>query len=169
MATGNENYKVIPAAQWPQLGEAPDQSEGLRRVFDFFRRFLIVLDWRDREVSKAINEIGNPVWTAVSAFTNSWVNFGTPYGDAAYCKNALGFVHLRGVIKSGALNAGAFVLPVGFRPSARVSLMGVSLSGATFVITKNDITTDGVVIVGDGPTGGNNALMLDGLAFYAGS
>jgi hypothetical protein len=58
-------------------------------------------------------------WTAPTLL-NSWVNFGAGFAGAAYCRDHLGFVHIRGVIKSGTQTAGTvlFALPTGFRPLA---------------------------------------------------
>lgn len=61
-------------------------------------------------------------WTAVGAagapaFQNSWANFGAPWEVAGYMKDSMGFVHLRGLIKSGTIAALAFTLPSGFRPA----------------------------------------------------
>jgi hypothetical protein len=59
-------------------------------------------------------------WIAVSGgvgLQNSWVNHGTTYDDAAYMKDALGFVVIRGLVKDGsAPGAVIFTLPAGYRP-----------------------------------------------------
>lgn len=54
------------------------------------------------------------------AYQNSWVSYdsGTYYG-AYFMKDAQGFVHLRGLVKSGTLNTTIFTLPEGFRPAYR--------------------------------------------------
>lgn len=49
---------------------------------------------------------------------NSWANFGSGFETAAYLKDPLGFVHLKGVITGGASTTVAFVLPAGYRPGA---------------------------------------------------
>ena len=50
---------------------------------------------------------------------NSWVNQGgAGVAVAGYLKDPLGFVHLKGRIKSGANGTAAFVLPAGYRPGA---------------------------------------------------
>lgn len=56
-------------------------------------------------------------WTAPSLL-NSWVNYGAPYFNAGYYKDALGFVHIRGLVKSGSSStANVFQLPAGYRPA----------------------------------------------------
>jgi hypothetical protein len=71
------------------------------------------------------HEVGT---TGEPAFENSWVNYGSPNVTAAFMKDSMGFVHLKGLIKSGTLDAGAFTLPVGYRPSASVHFPTVSFS-----------------------------------------
>lgn len=46
---------------------------------------------------------------------NGWVSYGTSWYGASYYKDIDGFVHLRGLIKSGTLGATALTLPVGYR------------------------------------------------------
>ena len=49
------------------------------------------------------------------AFANSWVNYDASH-PAKFFKDALGFVHLIGWIKSGTVGSAAFTLPLGYRP-----------------------------------------------------
>lgn len=46
---------------------------------------------------------------------NGWVSYGTSWYPASYMKDSDGFVHLRGLIKSGTLGATALTLPAGYR------------------------------------------------------
>lgn len=99
-------------------------------------------------------------WT-VPTYTNSWTNYDTTYGPAAYYKDALGFVHLRGLIKSGTVGQSAFTLPVGYRPSVRTLFASMSAD----VICRIDVVTDGTVFMG---TGCNNAwVSLNNISFKA--
>jgi hypothetical protein len=93
-------------------------------------------------------------WTAVT-FTNSWADYGSTYAPAAYRKDAQGYVHLRGLIKSGTLGSAAFTLPAGFRPGYTNIYMGRGnvVSAASYTasdLDKNngrvDINTGGSVI-----------------------
>lgn len=59
-------------------------------------------------------------------FQNSWVNFGGGPDTIAYMKDALGFVHVRGAMKSGTINTTAFTLPVGYRPGNTVAFATTS-------------------------------------------
>lgn len=76
------------------------------------------------------------------AFANGWVNFGAPYHNAAFWKDPLGFVHLRGVIKTGTVGSAAFTLPPGYRPPGEIASLVLS-NGTT---GRVDIQTDGSVI-----------------------
>ena len=100
-------------------------------------------------------------WTAPTLL-NSWVNFGSPYNDAGYMKGANGFVHLRGLIKSGTTTLGTafFNLPSGFRPSSEYIFTTSSndLYGQARVETDGDVTFH---------VGSNTWFSLDGISFKA--
>ena len=99
-------------------------------------------------------ELQPTAWTAVT-FQNSWVNYGSPYGNVMYRKVG-DRVFLRGVMKNGTVGAAAFTLPVGFRPPAQVQHQ------AAGTVEYVDIATDGVVAPF---TGTNAAVVLDGCQF----
>jgi hypothetical protein len=103
----------------------------------------------------------NDPWTDISSFTNSWTNYNSSYNSAGYYKDALGVVHLRGMISSGTMGNSAFTLPSGYRPG-KILLRVVASNGAFGDVY---IRPDGTV----SPTVGNNAYVsLDGLSFKAG-
>jgi hypothetical protein len=58
-------------------------------------------------------------WQA-PALQNSWVNYGDGFDPVGYMKDSLGFVHIKGFIKSGTTTLGTlvFTLPAGYRPAA---------------------------------------------------
>ncbi len=119
----------------------------MNRIAELERR-LIELETRDHGVG---------TWQDVS-FQNSWVNFGSGTNDAQYCKDSFGFVHLRGVVKSGTVATTIFQLPAGYRPSANERMDCVS----------ND--AQGRIHIGSGGnvqlTVGSNAwVSLDGISF----
>ena len=64
---------------------------------------------------------------------NGWVNFGSGYAEAKYMKDNLGFVHLRGMVKSGTNYVNIFTLPIGFRPSAILNFLVPSNAVAQFL------------------------------------
>lgn len=87
------------------------------------------------------------VWTATS-FANGWVNTAGNNQLTEYRKIG-DVVHIRGMISSGTLTAGAFTLPAGFRPPKDLNFAVVS-NGAFGHLY---ITSAGVVI----PQAGSNA------------
>lgn len=92
--------------------------------------------------------------------TNGWVNYGSGYNTAAYMKDSLGFVHLKGLIKSGTMTATAFTLPAGYRPIATYDI--VVLSNGT--VGGVEITTAGLVV----PAAGSNVYFsIDNISFKA--
>lgn len=107
------------------------------------------------DVTHYIGSAGQP------AFTNSWVNYGSPYSNAGYIMRPDGWVALIGVIKSGTLGSSAFTLPPGFRPSKLQSLLTLSNGAAGRV----DIGADGTVTP-ISPSS-NLSVVLDGLHFKA--
>ena len=100
------------------------------------------------------------VWTAVS-FEGTWVDYSGVYYGASYLIDAMGFVHLRGLIKSGTVGTLAFQLPAGFKPAYR----------CIFSVTSNDtfgrldVLADGTVIP-ESPCN-NNYVSLEGVTFFA--
>jgi len=96
------------------------------------------------------------------AFENSWVNYDSVnYATAAFRKDALGFIHIKGMVRSGSLPGTIFTLPAGSRPAKPVY----------FAVASYDAY--GQVWIGlDGPVqagvGNNGWLSLNGITFYAG-
>jgi hypothetical protein len=100
---------------------------------------------------------GDTAWTNVSAFTNSWVNFGAPYFSVGY-RLVGNRVYLRGIMKSGTIGSAAFTLPSGYRPSSSVLMSTVSTNAFGVV----QIAVAGTVI----PTiGTNSSVSFDNLSF----
>ena len=105
-----------------------------------------------------------PAWQTPTLL-NSWVNFGSSLQTASYMKDTMGFVHLRGVVKSGTLNGSAaiFTLPAGFRPGADELFTVQNANGAA----RTDVTSTGNVVPWNlfGATNGNWS--LSGITFKA--
>jgi hypothetical protein len=91
---------------------------------------------------------------------NSWVYYGAPYNTPGFYRDAIGTVHLRGMIKNGTLAAAAFTLPSGYRPVAQ-ELHPVVSNGAFGLIT---LLADGTVHM---TTVNNTYVSLDGITFRA--
>ncbi len=99
-------------------------------------------------------------WTAVTSFKNSWVNYGSSAVDAAYVKDAHGWVHVIGRIKDGTIGNAAFTLPTGYRPAEFRSFACNSNSAYGQI----NIETDGDVV----PAIGNNASFFIVVNYYVG-
>lgn len=109
--------------------------------------------------SDDVLERNTDAWTAVT-YTNSWVDFGGALGTVAYRKDAMGYVHLKGVMKNGVIGSSAFTLPAGYRPAADTRYACVSNNAfGVMAITSAGTCT---------PTVGSNAsFSVDGITFRA--
>jgi hypothetical protein len=75
---------------------------------------------------------------------NSWVNYGGALQTCGVCKDAGGFVHLRGMIKrttAGFAGIAITQLPEGFRPSRESSFAVVGYNKFTRIVILADGTT----------------------------
>ncbi len=101
---------------------------------------------------------------ASTSFLNGWTNYDTAvHNSAAYWKDPMGVVHLRGVIMSGTFNTDAtgqvFLLPAGFRPARHEVFAAASSS-----LGEARVYSTGYVHA----VGGNNSYFsLDGMSFRA--
>lgn len=75
-------------------------------------------------------------------YQNSWVNFGSGWQDGGYWRDPLGWVHLRGLVKSGTVGSALATLPPGFRPKLSETFI-VSSNSAT---GRVDVQADGQII-----------------------
>jgi hypothetical protein len=94
---------------------------------------------------------------------NGWVNYGSPQETAGYMKDDMGFVHLKGLIKSGSAipSTAFFVLPIGYRPLGSLNIGTVS-NTAFATIAINPITGNLTI-----EAGSNAWFSLDGITFRA--
>lgn len=91
-------------------------------------------------------------WTTPT-LTNSWVDFGTPYAAAKYMKDSMGFVHIKGLVKSGAAGNSIFTLPAGYRVASNENLyFSVPCSGGVADLV---IASDGTVKPYNNTSGSN--------------
>ena len=94
------------------------------------------------------------------AFQNSWASYYSSGNTIAFMKDTLGFVHLRGMVKSGTITATAFILPAGYRPAESYNFPAASNSafGYGYILAAGNVV----------PQVGNNAwFTLDGVTFKA--
>ncbi|WP_019536748.1 hypothetical protein [Paenibacillus ginsengihumi] len=89
-----------------------------------------------------------PQWIKATLL-NGWVNFGGPGPDyeLEYMKDELGFVHIRGVIKSGetTTNTDICYLPKGYRPSRYFPFPVISNNGSSEVLGRIGIYGNGAI------------------------
>ena len=81
------------------------------------------------------------------AIAGGWSAFGAPYGTPAARRDANGYVHLEGVIKSGALTSGTTLttLPAGFRPITRIRAGVLMVLGSGPALMDLFIDPDGKI------------------------
>lgn len=104
-------------------------------------------------------------------FQSNWRNYSSEtHGTCAYTKDALGFVHLRGLIVGGLNDTDVFVLPIGYRPSilrmfiaSHYAMETSGDNGAKVIVYSNGI----VHLIG--VSSNTDWVSLDGISFYAGS
>ena len=97
-------------------------------------------------------------WVAPTLL-NSWTQYSNY--TVGYMKDAIGFVHLRGMVEGGTPPSTVFVLPVGFRPGNANSIFVNNRSGGTGRI---DVGSNGDVDIVSGVISWNS---LDGISFKA--
>lgn len=92
-------------------------------------------------------------------FENSWVWYGgAGTGKPGFWKDPLGFVHLKGLAKSGTINTAIFTLPPGYRPQELV----VSAVMSNNADARVDVNPSGTVV---SVTGSNVYVSLDNITF----
>jgi microcystin-dependent protein len=97
------------------------------------------------------------------AFQNSWTNYGSApsVSVAAFYRDPLGVVYLKGVVKSGTVGSvPVFTLPVGYRPIERRSYAVLSNGALAIALVQ----PNGQVQV---VSGSNNDVSLDVISFRA--
>lgn len=117
--------------------------------------------------SRNLHELEDSGWHEIGesgkpAFQNSWVNFsagGIGFASAAFLKDGLGFVHIKGLVKSG-VAAVIFTLPTGCRPQGE-EVFGVDTDTGH---GRVDVAVNGEVTYVSGGTGN---FQLSGITFKA--
>jgi hypothetical protein len=108
-------------------------------------------------------------------FQGGTTNFGSESGltlpGASFLKDHDNVVHLEGVVKtgnSGTLPGEIFQLPPGFRPPSG-QLVIVEAAGRTVIIAGSNVSITGVDISGEVISEEEEAIILTGISFFAGS
>lgn len=121
---------------------------------------------------RALSSFVEP-WTAVPAqgsgptyaFQNSWVNSGGGFAAAAFRKDPMGVVWLKGRITGGAVPSICFQLPAGYRPTETRSFATLGhQSGGNDDQIHIDIDTSGNVTLSSGAA--QSFASLDGVSFH---
>lgn len=82
------------------------------------------------EVVGGTTKLEQEAWT-YPALGGSWVNYASGYSSLGYRKDSMGYLRLRGVIKSGTSASTIFTLPVGYRPAYHTEFVVASATGTT--------------------------------------
>jgi hypothetical protein len=112
-------------------------------------------------LNTAVTSIKTVTWFGLPGM-NNWQNYGSPFNNLQYCKEANGFVTIRGLVKGGGNNTQITTLPAGFRPGNSEGHDTVTSGG----FARINIETDGKVSL-QGTY--SDYLFLDGIRFYAGN
>jgi hypothetical protein len=106
-------------------------------------------------------KIAATVCVTTGALENGWRDIGGTLHGARFCKDALGYVHLDGVIRGGTPSTTAFTLPPAFRPMFLHIFPVTATSKAAAVMEFVDVLPDGEVR----PAGTADLVFLDGVIF----
>jgi hypothetical protein len=117
-----------------------------------------------RDIASTLNRISRPEDWRIPAFLNGWLNYDPSWAPAGYYKDGSGRVHLRGLIKLGAVPSVIFKLDADCRPQDRELFGTISSAGGAPVVSRVDVKVDGDVVV---DTGGNTWFSLNGISFRA--
>jgi hypothetical protein len=96
--------------------------------------------------------IAGEQWRAVS-FQNNFSNYAADWTGAEFCKDALGYVRVRGLLAHArdgwTASLVAFTLPIGYRPAK--NLLFPSMMGEPWTATRCDVNPEGQVSMGYPP------------------
>ena len=81
---------------------------------------------------------------AQPVFENNWVNFSVSEETAAFMKDSMGFVHLKGLVKSGTAGP-IFTLPAGYTPVANPIFTVPTNNGINWLFGGIQVAADGKV------------------------
>lgn len=107
------------------------------------------------------NEVGTD---GAPLFLNSWVNYNSSYSTAAYYKDPLSVVHIKGFVKNGTLAQPVFQLPIGYRP---IKDLYIAVLGEPQDIAYANIKASTGYVYAVNPSGLNGYFSLDNIAFRA--
>ncbi len=99
--------------------------------------------------------------TGEPAFENSWVNFGSDEPVLKFKKDAYGWIHIEGTIKSGVVGIRIFTLPAGYIPTTYKRFY-ILVQDAAYVLKGCElhITPSGYVILNSADSSDNRRISL---------
>jgi hypothetical protein len=122
----------------------------------------LTLVWSSLTGNRQTGKLGVEPWIAPT-FQNGWLNYESlNWNDAGFFKDQFGIIHLRGLIKTGTLDAVAFTLPTGYRPTKANLFVTISNDGISNILSRLDILSTGGVVP---RSGANNWFSLEGIQF----
>jgi phage minor structural protein len=77
---------------------------------------------------------------------NGWINYGGSFSQVAYKKDPMGFVHIKGMVRSGTIGSACFTLPSGYIPSEQMTRVTNCDTG----MARVDVFRDGQVYIQSG-------------------
>ncbi|NEN84350.1 hypothetical protein [Paenibacillus elgii] len=95
---------------------------------------------------------------------NGWVNYENAFSLVGYYKDSTGVVHIRGLIRAGAIGKAVFRLPPGYRPAYTLIIATCTDEGGQFKPGRVDVDWMGYVSVA---IGSNGYVSLDNISFLA--
>lgn len=99
--------------------------------------------WRIlKPINDALQSLRADIGWQNAALAAGWANVGAPFAPAGY-RIRDGILYLTGAVTGGAVNTIIFTLPVAYRPSVPLLLLGYGSS----VITRITIGTGGTVLL----------------------
>jgi hypothetical protein len=119
----------------------------------------------------AVHVIGAP---GEPAFQSGTTNFGSESGltltSASFLKDHDNIVHLEGAVKvgKGSFAGEVFQLPPGFRPPSG-QIVILEANGKTFIIAGSNVSIGSQDVSGEVITEEEEAAILNGISFFAGS
>jgi len=104
--------------------------------------------------------------TGEPAFESSWVNFGSTDPVLKFKKDAYGWVHIEGTVKTGTVGVRIFTLPAGYIPATYKRFL-ILVQDAAYVLKGCElhITDAGFVILNSSDSSDNRRVSLTGLMF----
>ncbi len=84
-------------------------------------------------------------WTNFT-YEHGWVDYDTTYNPGGYVKDPFGWVHLRGLVRTGTVGTSIATLPAGYRPS-HIVLWDSQANGA---LCRTDVNPSGTVVASSG-------------------